>query len=316
MEKKKLNRLYFALPVIVIVFWFVASWYISKKTEEGFSQFIESHGLSDVVHWQDIDSGLFSKTSVNDVTLNLGQDEFFIKKLIINKIKDSSDKKYISLDINALATSQGEAPDYIVETIGYRVGRTSLKPIDASLTLDLDHAANTASLDMSLMLPDEISFSVALNAKNIRGFDRLLDQEFSSFSALEFYTLTQSLSQVAVTNAEIEIKDKGALKRYVELDKRYKYTLNPANGSADKERNTLHAIDHDEALESCIRNSPAFMLNETSSCKAIYHFLAAKKDSINVTVIAQKPLSLMAVADAVMGQGAFGEPEVATIEFK
>lgn len=313
---KNMNRktIWAALPIALVLLWFMASWYASNKAERSLEELLQKHHLQSHVHWEKVKASPFGTVTLKDVRFSFMNDAFFAKKIELSNYKSNENKLSFKLVFSKIQNNQGVTPDELFGSLIAMTGRATIAPSDLMLELDANFKKDSLALSYALDLPEVADFAGQIHATKIVGLKALTQSKgavrqaepVGMFGIMSTQALTlASLADIVPTAATLEVKDKGAVERVSTLMKRYLLVPDTTVGNLDKHQDAIFRQELAQLQEACLRETSVIQKTK-SSCKNLSAFLSkpGKKLELVFTPTEQVPIGNLIQAFFMWGFGA------------
>lgn len=295
MKNKTPKGVLLAIPVVLLVLWFAASWYATRKAEERIEDFLYKNQLSSAVQWDKLKATPFGKVTLSGLTLTIGNQPVLMDSLVINKFDNDEKKPVLDLRVTALQDKAGHAPSFISDVFAPYTGRAALKPIDFSMSSQADYRKDTADFAFTLTVPEVIAVAGELELKKVAALAKV--QQGQSQGAMPAFALLGLMSQIEPVSLTLKAEDKGGVERFVELYKRYDLVPDPSEKNVDKHKAALFEELVKESEVECLALSDVIRKTK-SSCKALTQFILSKNSTLQMEIGMAKPTSLAEISMA------------------
>lgn len=302
----QVNRKIFfiAIPVVLLLLWFSASWYATKKAEERLDDLVFESGARGLVQWEKIKATPLGKVTLSGVSLNIDRQRLLIKQVVIKGVTNSSQKQAFDLTVDELSDGNGHAPAFLVASLAATTGRTQIEPMNLTLKLNADYKKDQAFIDLTVLMPDLLGLEGQLSLQNIQGLAAIQKQSPASGASglgavFARLALIENLTPVSL---ELSIEDKGGMKRFIELQKRYVVAATPGK-SADKEQRIFYDEKMLQLKEECLLEGQSLMKNPSKSCDKLYQAFVGKTSKLNLKVGSTAPITVGSMMSSMWGLG-------------
>lgn len=323
---KNMNRkiMLAAIPIALLVLWFIASWYATNKAEHTLRELMQKYHLEKHVQWEKLRASPFGTVTLSSVKLHFMNDAFFVKKVEISDY-ESNDKK-LSLRLAALQVQdeQGVAPAELFGSFIAATGRASIAPFDFKLEIDTNFNKDSSTLSFALDLPEVADFSGNVQLINVGGLKALTQsQEVASqperkgmFGIPSQGLALVSLAEIVPTAATIKIQDKGAVERTTTLMKRYFLVPDTTVSNLDKQQAEIFKQELDQLHQQCMIDATSIIQKPKSSCKNLVDFLGKPGKKLELIVTPTEKTSIATLFQSVFMFGFGGKTNIPMIEIK
>ncbi|WP_159990913.1 hypothetical protein [Pelistega ratti] len=313
-----------ASTIILVAGWFITSSIATNKAEEKINTFLSDSGLQSIVQYDHIKASPFGTVTLDKVSIKKESLLTTIEKVIIHHYENTEDAK--AIDIEAIGIDDSKGIIAITRTLAHETAY--FKPTLSHLRLQVNAIENKGSINADYNVPHVAQFNLSFDLNNTKPILNLLNQK-SKPSTKEFaFSMAMSgekaLEKVALSKANIHIKDDSGMERVVNLFKRYNTTPLPSE-DIEKTQNKHYQEKIDGIVNACLSNfnpdNQVFIKVEDS--KDAYHnlkdFLLLKNQSLTINITPEHPITIDRLLGGMIFRGIRGmlyqKDNIISIEF-
>lgn len=313
-----------ALPIALLVLWFIASWYATNKAEQTLDELMQKYHLEKYVQWEKLNASPFGAVTLSDVTLRFMGDALLIKKVEISHYESNDNKLSLKLAAQKVQNEQGVTPTELFGSFIAATGRVSIAPSDFKLEMDTNFNKDSSTLSFALDLPEVADFSGHIQLTNVGGLKALTQNKGTvqqpesrgMFGIPSQGLALVSLAEIVLTAATIEIQDKGAIERTTTLMKRYFLVPDTTVSNLDKQQAEIFKQELDQLHQRCLVEATSIIQKPKSSCKNVVDFLGKPGKKLELIVTPTERVSMATLAQSFFMFGFGGKSNLPMIEIK
>ncbi len=289
---KKLVFIGSALIILLLGLWFGGGWYATKAAEEKLNEFIVKNDLRQFVRWEQVSATPLGVVTLKKVVLG-PTGSLVINEIQVKKAKHTDSELNLAVDIQGIADEDGYAPKELLFTLMEKTATKQANSLNVEVDINLDYIKGDGVLALEAVSNNLAQFKGDLRLQEVsflKSFIQRIERGEMDKNVFALLIGAEMIAEnVMFQQAELSVKDLGALKRFVALQRRYVEIPVPGE-DFEKTADIRYQQRISEMVDKCMQQR--FIQKSTQSCAKLGNFLKGEEDSLDISVNTLKPLNL------------------------